>query len=367
MLAESPAAVVAGACVGGLVLASVAITLAVICWRRRRSSHQPTKAADEEATATSTTASVETQPLLSQSAIRTRYIDSPNEFARSFIDRSSGTEYATSPSQAGGIGPSPYNPAENTITVVATDSSDSSDSGIESSPARSVGGGHGLGLEAASQASTSYSSSSSSFSGSCVDDAAPLPPPMSPGHAVATHTDTPDKTAAPRASEAAATTNHPRRTADDKALYGRPRGSTLNVQAKEFVPSKQARAATLGPGAHAPAVAPDVDNGEQQATLPAADARSAQPGVTGALKRRCRFWPTCSNGNCKYVHPQHPCHMHPHCSFGNNCIYVHPGDIRKINAILAGKGGRRTKNRNEIIKFNNLGAYGPSTAEDKAA
>ncbi|KAL4237740.1 hypothetical protein ACF0H5_002453 [Mactra antiquata] len=43
------------------------------------------------------------------------------------------------------------------------------------------------------------------------------------------------------------------------------------------------------------------------------------------FNERCRFWPTCSNGNnCQFIHPSVPCRTFPYCKFGDKCIYIHP-------------------------------------------
>ncbi|KAJ2703859.1 hypothetical protein FB645_003736 [Coemansia sp. IMI 203386] len=78
-------------------------------------------------------------------------------------------------------------------------------------------------------------------------------------------------------------------------------------------------------------------------------------------KRRCRFWPSCSNRNCKYRHPSQTCNAYPNCTFGNNCIYIHPSDAQKINSVISrmhGDGTRRPKRKhNDIIRLNNLSGY----------
>ncbi|KAJ2421116.1 DNA replication factor C complex subunit Rfc1, partial [Coemansia sp. RSA 2531] len=74
----------------------------------------------------------ETQPLLSESAIRTRYASNPNEFARSYIDRPQHSSYASPRSLAVSPAVLPYSPVENVVVVAPSDMSDSEDSGIES-------------------------------------------------------------------------------------------------------------------------------------------------------------------------------------------------------------------------------------------
>ncbi|KAH9521351.1 hypothetical protein DERF_005016 [Dermatophagoides farinae] len=40
---------------------------------------------------------------------------------------------------------------------------------------------------------------------------------------------------------------------------------------------------------------------------------------------RCRYWPSCMNGNkCDYHHPSIKCNMFPNCRFGDKCLYIHP-------------------------------------------
>ncbi|KAI7825602.1 hypothetical protein BX661DRAFT_184879 [Kickxella alabastrina] len=89
---------------------------------------------------------------------------------------------------------------------------------------------------------------------------------------------------------------------------------------------------------------------------------SQQAPARASAKRRCRFWPSCSNRNCKYAHPSQTCRAFPNCSFGTNCIYIHPGDVQKINLVIsrAGKKGgpNRPKRKNtDIVRLNNLSAF----------
>ncbi|KAJ2437960.1 hypothetical protein IWW46_005104 [Coemansia sp. RSA 2440] len=127
---------------------------------------------------------------------------------------------------------------------------------------------------------------------------------------------------------------------DELTSISRPRCSTLNAQAKAFVPGSQPRTAANS----------DADKVETQGT--------AEPHPPIA-KRRCRFWPACSNRNCKYVHPQQECQAFPQCSFGTNCIYVHPTDLPKIHGFISGKASRRAKRKTDIVKLNNLEGYLP--------
>ncbi|KAJ2225537.1 hypothetical protein H4R99_007134, partial [Coemansia sp. RSA 1722] len=75
-------------------------------------------------------AAAESQPLLSESAIRTYYATNANEFARSYIDRTQPCSFATPQSLGQDAGAVPF--GEHVLTIVPTVSSDSSDSGIES-------------------------------------------------------------------------------------------------------------------------------------------------------------------------------------------------------------------------------------------
>ncbi|KAL1923850.1 uncharacterized protein VTP21DRAFT_8830 [Calcarisporiella thermophila] len=40
--------------------------------------------------------------------------------------------------------------------------------------------------------------------------------------------------------------------------------------------------------------------------------------------QRCRFFPRCTNKNCKFIHPSKPCRYYPNCVWGDRCIYLHP-------------------------------------------
>ncbi|KAJ2882725.1 hypothetical protein FB639_002326 [Coemansia asiatica] len=213
------------------------------------------------------------------------------------------------------------------------------------------------------------------------------------------------------------------------AFSSRPRSSTLNAQAKEFVPGRKlsslfANAATSAVRRSASdesAARIDKsfldttreDHHHQQQTFEgfatscrsrsrhhgsmsssesdhsnlsertagserssAGDLQSAQPdddddeeapgprqqaSAGATVKRRCRFWPSCSNRNCKYRHPSQTCSAYPNCTFGNNCIYIHPSDVQKINSVISrvhGDGSRRPKRKhNDIIRLNNLSGY----------
>ncbi|KAI9311780.1 hypothetical protein BX666DRAFT_1992337 [Dichotomocladium elegans] len=46
-----------------------------------------------------------------------------------------------------------------------------------------------------------------------------------------------------------------------------------------------------------------------------------------SFKSRCKFWPNCSNRNCKYKHPVKECRVGDDCQFGDRCMFIHPSDI----------------------------------------
>ncbi|KAJ1808488.1 hypothetical protein LPJ56_006104, partial [Coemansia sp. RSA 2599] len=72
----------------------------------------------------------ESQPLLSESAIRSYYATNANEFARSYIDRTQPCSYVSRQSLGQDAGTAAF--GEHVLTIVPTDSSDSEDSGIDS-------------------------------------------------------------------------------------------------------------------------------------------------------------------------------------------------------------------------------------------
>jgi hypothetical protein len=41
-------------------------------------------------------------------------------------------------------------------------------------------------------------------------------------------------------------------------------------------------------------------------------------------RKRCMFWPACTNPNCVYFHPTEQCKAFPNCIFGKKCLYIHP-------------------------------------------
>ncbi|KAJ2410049.1 hypothetical protein J3F80_000847 [Coemansia sp. RSA 2526] len=370
-----PPAVVAGACIGGLVVVALAAALVVLYRQRRRRSCQ-TKAIHEETVVSSTStevgAPVEGRPLLSESAIRTRYVDSADEYARSLADHFS-VGYTTPPLQPWALSRSPYNPILNTVNVIADESSESDDSGIDSSDSEHSHAdfdtalhsepelGHTPSTSRASEDSAVCRSGSSmhhspqilsSISRSPAADSAVYerldqsdqdesiftsPTTVQPtfDEPIPSIASAPHSYDEPISSSLATQTNQ-----DELTSISRPRCSTLNAQAKAFVPGSQPRTAANS----------DADKVETQGT--------AEPHPPIA-KRRCRFWPACSNRNCKYIHPQQECQAFPQCSFGTNCIYVHPTDLPKIHGFISGKASRRAKRKTDIVKLNNLEGYLP--------
>jgi len=39
---------------------------------------------------------------------------------------------------------------------------------------------------------------------------------------------------------------------------------------------------------------------------------------------RCTFWPSCTRSDCPFYHPTEHCKFFPNCSFGSNCLNIHP-------------------------------------------
>ncbi|KAJ2122045.1 hypothetical protein IW147_003744 [Coemansia sp. RSA 720] len=398
-----PPAVVAGACIGGLVLVALAAAL-VVLYRQRRRRNCQTKATHEETVVSSTSTEVgapaEGQPLLSESAIRTRYVDSADEYARSLADHFS-VGYTTPPLQPWALSRSPYNPILNTVNVIAGESSESDDSGIDSSDSEHSHTDFGTALhsepELGHTPSTSRASKDSSAcrSGSSMQHSPQIlssigrspaadsavceqlnqsdqdesiftsPTTVQPAYdepissiAPGLHNyDEPISNVAPvqhnhrESISSIAAVHHDhcepisssvatQSNQDELTSISRPRCSTLNAQAKAFVPGSQPRTAANS----------DADKVEAQG------AAGTHPPMA---KRRCRFWPACSNRNCKYVHPQQECQAFPQCSFGTNCIYVHPTDMPKIHGFISGKASRRAKRKTDIVKLNNLECYLP--------
>ncbi|KAJ2316063.1 hypothetical protein IWW52_003836, partial [Coemansia sp. RSA 2704] len=259
-----PPAAVAGVCIGGLVLAAVAAALVVLCRQRRRQYCDHSKAPHDEVTtsrtSTEVTAATEAQPLLDDSAIRTRYADSANEYARSLLDPSSSIGYATPRSQPWALSRSPYNPVQNIVNVAMADSSDSEDSGMgyssdepEPSPLPGSTPTSGYSLDGArAEPAASYEPAAQPLSAPHVQSAGRSPAADSAlGADCSAARERPASPAANRSEQ------------DSPAPMSRPRCSTLNAQAKEFVPAASSR------------------------TAASSDADRKKPEI----KRRCRFWP----------------------------------------------------------------------------
>ncbi|KAJ1724785.1 hypothetical protein LPJ53_000992 [Coemansia erecta] len=544
--------VVACACIGGLAVTALAVGTYVHLHRRsqrKASSHSD----DEEAdigTATVTAASDDTcnapnvavvpdesQPLLSESAIRTRYTSNPNEFARSYIDRTQPSSYLASRSLALAPESPQFAPIEHVVALVPSDLSDSDDSSIDSSIAEVATPPLEQGVSR-DQLSESYAEAVASVLTTVtipdnnaaddvdshhpsetiektpadsvvevsVDDANEVMPeelveqqqqqqpdedPAVPDDCqsqsgivesqgtsiqeddaasshVAEHegsaADEPVSDKADPVSEepekddnegnsrsrsaSQNETDVPANVTDNEAVdakpsalhtatveLGRPRSSTLNTMAKEFIPGKLTHsnhqrvtepsavpadshatgneaASSAASVANTDATVPiEAKDGQTQAlghsvsnTGSTASTRSRQHSTAsskkslrsdatektsesskdadpseqttadlvldeeepitascGSIKRRCRFWPTCSNRNCKYVHPSQTCRMYPECAFDTACIYIHPSDVQKINSVISRPNkepSRRSKRKNQdIIRMNNLSSF----------
>ncbi|KAJ1769691.1 hypothetical protein IW138_002143 [Coemansia sp. RSA 986] len=382
---------------------------------------------DAPAAAQTSTIDDETQPLLSESAIRTRYADNANEFARSFIEQPNyvGHQVSESLTQSGGLS---FDPAENAVAVVQSDSSDSgiesTASGSESSASESSGSGDeeedyvrknreslavspcdGISGESCSLAEPGDSENDTKnrvepnnedtnaetdgYSDRHIDESEPVseavPSPHVPsrtpnGTAVhdlgAPSVERRDRSATTCSNGIGRNKNSDATSAPASAI-GRPRSSTLNVQAKAFVPTMrmQQTAASLNPskyanvssgqgpagdgnGTNATVEDSRLTGGASQAQDTPDEPSGGQTTATTVANRRCRFWPSCSNKNCKYTHPSQTCRMHPNCAFGTSCIYIHPSDMNKINAVVTRGNGRRSKRKNnELIRYNNLEAF----------
>ncbi|KAJ2662347.1 hypothetical protein IWW48_001922 [Coemansia sp. RSA 1200] len=443
-----PPGVVLGICVGALCLATSVVTLVALGCRthaRARNSSsssssnasrhvlaKPTHDADEEEAIATHDAPVipqhptnigsndETQPLLSGSAIRTRYIDNANEFARPFVGQSSATccqRNAGSLVQSAGVS---FDPTENVVTVVQSDSSDSgiestaslqsaselsgsesndNDGGSSNSKPDSLAGCGDTPKDAklrveTSEEETGYKSNWH-LDKKCGDDELvtgeilPLhAADKAPGDSTEEKLDTPgvahrDRSATTCTNGDARTKTRGESTAAATAFpsfASRPRSSTLNAQAKAFVPApiagapssrNRSREASVS-GSQASAdndESTGVSNGDtceggSSSTLTASQHHAPDEPVVEEMpnmavsSRRCKFWPSCSNKNCKYAHPSQMCRKQLDCVFGSACMFVHQSDISKINAVIARGNSRRSKRKNnELIRYNNLEAY----------
>ncbi|PIA13442.1 hypothetical protein COEREDRAFT_94554 [Coemansia reversa NRRL 1564] len=415
-----PLAVVVGVCVGGLVLIASAVTAAIALLRRRCDSRrQRSKVAQEEESVDTHAAAQhavlsETQPLLNDSAIRTRYAASPTEYAQSFIGSFPNSTLGVPQSPLQTLARSPCNAVQHIVAVAVTDSSDSDDSGVDSSDEESVSGPAAafcvrpeLGrspyhdpIGTAPIANVTYVPSGSHYAAAdcvsgpteCNGQPADLVSQVMP---LIVSTDSRTCAVAEKNAASKLEVDEFTTVPDDCSQTGI---STKPEYIPDLVPQLQPEEleSSTPTTATTCTVVPDISSVfapqqqqpepvdaphqcSSQATTPNdinSRSRSSSAGGQNAeadllvestaqplnndakpFKRRCRFWPSCSNGKCKYTHPQQQCHMYPNCAFGGSCIYVHPSDVQKINSVIAGKGARRAKRKNDIIKFNHLESY----------
>ncbi|KAJ2060238.1 hypothetical protein GGI17_003868 [Coemansia sp. S146] len=425
----SPVAV-AGVCASifGLAAVSLAIFFAV----RSRRHHDPERAADAVCEAVPVLVADETQPLLSESAIRTRYASNPNEFARSYIDRPQHSSYASPRSLAVSPAALPYSPVENVVIVAPSDMSDSEDSGIESCASIRSDEQDAVQLEAAAGEPEAKDSQSAD----CNATVGTLEPTLQ--HTSFTFSQPVDcinegdvssveQDCLTGSNETAASFTPSQRVLSkplasfDKRLVphasvateseGRLRSSSLNAQARVFVPSSRSRTMAdttsrgdryLRDGAAPVVIAPielsdaqmqalgrsmqsgrDVDNSrrsslsESKTDVDADKADNAdseqEPSPAGtesnetteaasaayAPNRRCRFWPSCNNKNCKYSHPSRTCRMYPNCTFGAHCVFIHPCDAQRINDVISRGKIKRNKRKKtqDLVRLNNISDF----------
>lgn len=124
--------------------------------------------------------------------------------------------------------------------------------------------------------------------------------------------------------------------------------STLNAQAPKFVPSQAVKAGDSATASSSSSSASSLlsENGVKKQNRPL------------VANRKCKYWPACSNRNCKYVHPQKTCRAYPYCSYGDNCIFVHPNDVTKINDVISRTSDQfpqqSHRKQRDIIRYNNL-------------
>ncbi|KAJ1892547.1 hypothetical protein LPJ66_006281 [Kickxella alabastrina] len=483
---------IAAACIGGLALTTIAV-LTYVAWRRRNQANDPLHNTDEEAVVNTVTTGIidvphvyattdESQPLLSASAIRTRYASNPNEFARSYIGRTECSSLMAQRSVDRYVVGSPLAIAEHFMTVVPSDSEDSEDSSMDS-----YAGDSGIPEQTESDNITLPSESASATPrASCIseinDAIEPGVLPATPagilladeqalhevaasgidnkandishsqilisgtsamGHGCSASSNNTVIAAKPAAAEDTSVFNW--ETALTSTAFDRPRSSMLSAQARVFVPGRQHRVSADTDANSLASLRRSVSEGSASAidtnenrtksdSISEFDATIAQTQALGqstigsiasssssinesrhrrstistqsthcsvsestsgtekssehdtqaespeikradlaaepsqqaparaSAKRRCRFWPSCSNRNCKYAHPSQTCRAFPNCSFGTNCIYIHPGDVQKINLVIsrAGKKGgpNRPKRKNtDIVRLNNLSAF----------
>lgn len=96
--------------------------------------------------------------------------------------------------------------------------------------------------------------------------------------------------------------------------------SILNWMANEFIPSST----PPSPQLDSPDRVGHEGNGFN-ATL-----QNYGPAIK---KIRCKYWPRCTNKNCKFVHPWQPCRNDRYCQYGEKCIFIHSADGVPIDYI----------------------------------
>ncbi|KAJ2494480.1 hypothetical protein IWW47_004596, partial [Coemansia sp. RSA 2052] len=406
MTTYSPVAI-AGVCAG--IFGVAGIILAILVAVRRRSRLANTLRNDLEegedeivacaAAAPALVVANETQPLLSESAIRTRYASNPNEFARSYIDRPQHSSYMDPRSLGESPSALPYSPAENVVIVAPSDMSDSEDSGIESCVSAHSDEPDAIQLEPTNDDAVAAPEEFQPTD--LVSDAQPSPEPLTSlmiprgiagyNAASATLVPTPVHTSfvssqpadcadegntssiekaclagpseteanpAPRQhvfSKPLASTDRPLLPqAPAAGSEGRPRSSTLSARARVFVP-----------GSRKTDVDAEKTDSERQSAPAGADtseptgSAGAEPSTAFTPNRRCRFWPSCNNKNCKYSHPSRTCMAYPNCTYGAHCMFIHPCDAQRINDVISRgnvKRNKRKKNR-DLVRLNNIGDF----------
>ncbi|KAJ1824370.1 hypothetical protein LPJ60_000828 [Coemansia sp. RSA 2675] len=376
----------------------------------------------------------EAQPLLSESAIRTRYASNPNEFARSYIDRPQHSSYVSPHSlSVSSAAVLPYSPVENVVVVAPSDMSDSEDSGIESCTSIRSDEQDAVQLEATFDEPASKDPLPPADC--CTATETLEPAPEHPLPMPSRNADLADDGDAPTAQKnrlagSSGTTasltpsqrvpSQPLRTIDRRLEPhasvtaegdGRSRSSSLNAQARVFVPSSRSRTmaeTSSKGGAESRVVAAptaiasvetsaaqmqalglsvssdkavdcsrrsslsesktDVDadkvgtEDSEQEPSPASTEPKGTTEATGAAQvpnRRCRFWPSCNNKNCKYSHPSRTCRMYPNCTFGANCVFIHPSDAQRINDVITRGKTKRNKRKKtqDLVRLNNIGDF----------
>ncbi|KAJ2822474.1 DNA replication factor C complex subunit Rfc1, partial [Coemansia furcata] len=199
----------------------------------------------------------ETQPLLSDSAIRTRYASNPNEFARSYIDRPQHSSYASPHSLAVSPAALPYSPVENIVIVAPSDMSDSEDSGIDSCASTHSDERDAVQLEAATNephTNGPQSVDGSTTVGTLDPSLAQTSVAYSQSANCIDNDDTPsaEQGCLTGSNETAAsfTSSKPPKSINQRLAphtstvaesEGRSRSSSLNVNARVFVPSARSR------------------------------------------------------------------------------------------------------------------------------